>query len=104
MLHDGHGVLVGRACAGRLHAIPRIAERLLRRPLADLDALVADIDARIVHHREHRREAAVGRADQFADALVIVAIAHDAGGRGVDAEFVFEADAAHIVARTERTV
>ena len=82
----------------------RVRKSLLRRPFADLDPLIADIYARIVHHGEHRHQAAIFGTNQFADAFVIVAIAHDAGRRGVDAELVLYAHASQIIVGSERPV
>ncbi len=104
MFENGDGGLVRRTGPRGLDPLACVHLRLLGGTLADLHALVADIDARVVHHREHRHEPAVLRADQFADAFAFVAIGHHAGGRGVDAELVFDADTANIVALAERTV
>ena len=79
MLEDRHRGAIGRTRACRLDAIGGIILRLLCRSLGDLHPLRADIDARVVHHREHRHQPAVLCAYQFADAVVIVAIAHHAG-------------------------
>src|SRR3546814_11956188 len=54
MLVDRHRGAVGRARERRLDTFGGKALRLLRRALADLDALAADHQARIVHHHEHR--------------------------------------------------
>ena len=47
-----------------LPALARVGERLLRRALGDADALQADREARLVHHREHAGHAAVLLADE----------------------------------------
>ena len=87
-----------------LAALVRIGQRLLRRALGDGDALQADREARIVHHREHAIEPAVLLADQPADRAALVAIDHRAGRRAVNAELVLDRVAARIVARAERAV
>ena len=87
-----------------MDAFPRVYQGLLCRALADLDALIADIDPRIVHHCEHGHQPTVFLADQLADTLILVPIAHDAGGGGVDAELMLDTDAAQIVARSERSI
>jgi hypothetical protein len=51
MLGDRHRQPVALA----LLALDRIGDRALGRPLGDPDALQADVEPRIVHHREHRR-------------------------------------------------
>ena len=104
MLDNRHRRLIRCARPGRLNALLGVAERLLGCPLANLHTLVADIDASVVHHGEHGCETAVFRPDQLPDALAIVAIAHNAGGRGVYAQLVLEADAAKIVTRPQRSV
>ena len=63
---------------------------LLGRALGDADALQADREARVVHHREHAGEAAVLLADQLADRAAVVAIDHRAGRRAVNAELVLD--------------
>ena len=65
----------GPACA-RAHR-----QRLLRRALGDADALQADREARMVHHREHAGEPAVLLADEVADRAAVVAVDHRAGRR-----------------------
>ena len=104
MLDDRHRRLVRRAGAGGLDPLGGEGGGLLRRAFADLHALVANIDPGIVHHREHRREPAILGPDQLADAFLVVAIGHDASGRGVDPELVLEADASKVVLRPERAV
>ena len=104
------GVLDDRAHAGAgarraaLPALAGIAERVLIGALCDRDALHADREARAVHHHEHRREASVFLADQPALGAAGIAVDHHAGRRGVDAELVLEARAAHVVALAERAV
>src|SRR3546814_20912084 len=88
MLDDRHRLPGGAARLGRLDAIPRISDRPLRGGFRYRDALQADIEAGIVHHREHGPHAALFLADQPADAIVLIAIGHDAGRRGVDAHLV----------------
>ena len=89
--------LVGAAGARALDAVARIGARLLQRGFGDLHALAADVDSRRIHHREHRGQPAVFAADQFADACIVIAKGHHACGRGVDAQFVFDRGAAHVV-------
>src|SRR5690606_26834559 len=55
------------------------------------DALDADGQAFVVHHGEHRRQAAVDLADQVAGGAVEV---HHAGRRGLDAHLVLDRAAA----------
>ena len=79
-----------------LHAGAGKVAGLLIGALGDRDALHADIEPGVVHHREHVFEPAVFLADAPADR---VPIGEHAGRRGVDAELVFEAEGADIVAR-----
>ena len=95
------GVAVGPAS---LAPVARIGERLLQGAIGDADALHADGEPRAVHHHEHGGEAAIFLADQPADGAFVVAIDHHAGRRGVNAELVLDAGAAHVVARAERAV
>ena len=104
MLDDGDALAAVRSGAGGLDSVGGIGARLLERAFRDLHALAADIDPRRIHHREHRREAAMLLAHELADTFTIVAVAHHAGGRGVDAELVLEADGAKVVFRAERAV
>ena len=85
--------------ATALDALAGIGHGLLHRPLGDRHALQADIEAGIVHHREHRRHALILFADQPAGRAAIVAIGHDAGRRGVNAELVLDRHAAEVVRR-----
>src|SRR3546814_18679040 len=88
---------VGRARERRLDALGGKALRLLRRALADLDALATDHQPRIVHHHEHRAHAAHFLADDLAQAILVLAIDHHRGRRGVAAELVLDRGAAHAV-------
>src|SRR3546814_20154057 len=81
---------VGRARERRLDALGGKALRLLRRALADLDALAADHQPRIVHHHEHRAHTAHFVAADLAEAVLILAINHHRGRRAVDAELVLD--------------
>jgi hypothetical protein len=65
---DRHRLLGGSPGTGGLDPFARISDGGLRRPLGDRDALQADVQPRIVHHREHRAHAAILLADQPADA------------------------------------
>ncbi len=78
-----------------------VLHRLLHRAFGDLHTLAADIDAGLIHHREHGAQTFVFAPDQLADAIAMIAIAHHAGGRGVDAELMLQANAAQIVARAK---
>jgi hypothetical protein len=87
-------------------ALARVGDRGLPAALALGEALQADPEARVVHHREHVPEAAVDLADQPAARAVEV---HHAGRRAVDAELVLDArtadavglDRAHLPRRQE---
>ena len=81
-----------------------VGQRLLVGALGDAEALMADGEARVVHHREHAAHALVLLADQQADRTVDVAIGHDAGRAGVDAQLVLERDAAQVVAPPGRAI
>ena len=78
-----------------LHPLLGVADRRLVGPLGEAEALQPDRQAGRVHHREHVPHAGVGLADEVADGAVVL---HRAGGAGVDAHLVLDADAAHGVA------
>ena len=83
--HPAHiGMADDRA---ELLALSRVFDGLLQRRLAHANALHPDRKPGIVHHREHRRHAAVFVADQPA---LRALIAHHAGGRAVDPHLVFQ--------------
>src|SRR5579863_4595148 len=104
MVHDRQPDAVLGADRFALDALARVGSRLLIGALADRHALQADMQPRHVHHDEHGLEATVLLAYQRADGAAVVAIGHDAGRAGVDAELVLEADAAQIVARAQAAV
>ena len=85
---------------GRLHPLAGIGDGLLIGPLGNRHALQANVDAGVVHHGEHGRHAPVLLADQIADAGVLVAKRHHAGGTGMDTQLVLDRHAAHVVAGT----
>ena len=87
-----------------LHARAGIVARLLIGALGNGDALDADIEPRVVHHREHIFEAAMGLADEIADRPAMVAEGHDRGRAAVNAELVLDRGADEIVAGAERAV
>src|SRR3546814_5788654 len=67
---DGDRRAVGRTGERGLDALGGEAGRLLRRALADLDALAADHQPRVVHHHEHRAHPAHFLADDLAEAIL----------------------------------
>ena len=87
-----------------LAALAGELERLLIGALADPDALRADGEAGRVHHDEHRRQTPVFLADEPGLRAFAFAVDHDAGRRGVDAELVLDAGAAHVIAGPKRAV
>ena len=99
MLDDRAHAVAGAAWRAALAPLLGVGERALIGPLGDRDALEADREAGVVHHREHAGEAAVLLADQKAGRAARVAIDHGAGRRGMDAELVLDGMAAHVVAR-----
>ena len=83
-----------RLSRAALHAARRVGECVLVGGLGHADALHTHAEPGVVHHREHRRHAAVLLADEPARRAVVL---HHAGGRAVEAELVFEADDAETV-------
>ncbi len=104
VVDDGIGVTGGRGDRPALDALPGEVACLLIGALGDGDALEPDIEARIVHHREHALHAAVLLADEEADGAAIVAIGEHTGRARMDTELVLEADAAHVVALAELAI
>src|SRR3546814_13656728 len=101
----------GTGPAGRLALGPLagIVDRLLGRGFGDRNALHADRETGIVHHREHAGETLVFLAYEPADrarpvAEPAVAVDHRAGRRAVDTELVLDGMAEHVLARAKRTV
>ena len=81
-----------------------IGQRLLIGAVGDADALEADAEPGLVHHREHAAHALVFLADQVADRAALIAHGHGAGRRGMHAELVLDAAGVDVVARAERAV
>ncbi len=102
MVNDRRATLLAGHAA--LHAIVRVGPGELECAFADGHALQADAEARVVHHREHRREPLTLFADQVADSAVVVAEIHDAGRAAVNAELVLERCRTQVVALADRTV
>ncbi|MNQ77520.1 hypothetical protein D3C85_923900 [compost metagenome] len=98
---EDRGVLLAGPDAAALTAVQGIGEGVLIGALGDADALDADGQAGGVHHDEHMGQALVRTADQFGAGALI---GHDAGGRGVDAQLVLDADRVEGVAFAQRPV
>ena len=84
-----------------LATLQRIGEGVLVCPFRNADALHPDRQTRGVHHDEHMGQALVRLADQLGARALI---AHDAGGRGVDAQLVLDADGTEGVALAQASV
>ncbi len=98
---EDRGVLLACPDAAALTALQCIGQGVLIGALGDAHALDTDGQAGGVHHDEHMGQALVRLADQFGAGALI---AHDAGGRRVDAQLVLDADRAEGVALAQRTV
>ena len=103
---DRHRVAAAAAVADGMALDPLlgVGERRLIGALADRQALQADQHPGVVHHGEHAGHAPVLLAHEVTDRAARIAVGHDAGRRGVDAELVLERDAAQVVARARRAV
>ena len=97
MFDDAHRSGPGAELSG-LHTGAGIIQRVLHGAFGNGDALQAHLHAGVVHHGEHGAHAAAFTADHPADALIMIAKAHRAGGGSVDAELVFKANAFQVVA------
>ncbi len=84
-----------------LAPLQRIGIGFLKSGIGHADALEADGQARGVHHGEHGGQPAVRWPDQFGLGAFE---GHDAGGRGVDAQLVLDANACDGVTRAEAPV
>ena len=91
MHDDGVEPVALLADGAALAALLRERQRLLVGAVGDADALEADAEPGLVHHREHAEHAAVFLADQVADRAALVAHRHGAGRRGMHAELVLDA-------------
>ncbi len=69
--------------------------------LGERQPLHADAEPRLVHHREHRLQAAVRLAHEPTGRGVVI---HHAGRIAVDAHLLFDRTAGHRIARAERAV
>ena len=94
MIGSGAGLARGTPAGLALHPVAGIIARLLVGALGDRHALHPDQQALAVHHREHAFETAVFLADAPADRPLVLAVGHDAGRRGMDAELFLDAAAA----------
>lgn len=101
---DDRGLVFAGQQGFPLHTVLGVFQRLLVGTFGHSYALKAHTEPSVVHHDEHIFKAAVFFANYVADGSVVVAKRHHAGRAGVNTEFVFEGNAAHIVALTQRTV
>ncbi|MNM89409.1 hypothetical protein D3C81_1016400 [compost metagenome] len=85
----------------RLQALAGISQAALERCFGDAQALQPDLKTRIVHHREHARQAMIRLPHQPAAGSVEV---HHTGGGTLDAHLVLQRPAAHGVAFTQRAI
>ncbi len=104
-VHDdrvGWLVRMLRACQPtRLQALAGIGQRALIGLFGNAKPLQADLEARVVHHGEHARQALIGLADDPAGRAVEV---HHAGRRALDAHLVLDGAAAQRVALARRAI
>ena len=96
----------GRASGNRaiyraaLHTVFGVQHGFLIGALGHCNALHAHGVAGGVHHDEHVFQATVFLADQVTHSAAMVAVLQHRCGRCLDAHFVFNAHAVHVVART----
>ena len=94
---DGHTGRVRATDGAALHAVAGVFHSLLVGTLGHRHAFDAHAQTGVVHHGEHIAQALVGLAHQVADGAAFVTEAHHGGGAAVDAQFVFQRHAAHVV-------
>ena len=105
MLDDRLGFARTGLEVATLDALLGVFERVLVGAIGDRVTLHADREARGVHHDEHVFQAAIRLADEIADrALAGLTDAHRAGRIAVDAQFVLDARADHVVALAQRSI
>ena len=85
----------------RLQPLACIAQRALVSLFGNAQALQTDLEARVVHHGEHARQALIGLTDDPAGGAVE---AHHAGGGALDAHLVLDGAAGKRVALAGRTI
>ena len=87
-----------------LHPLQRVGACALVGALGDAHAFKADVQPRMVHHREHAGQPLVRLADQVADRAPAVAKAHRRRGAAVDAHLVLDGGAGQVVAFAQGAV
>ena len=94
MLNDG----------AALYALTGVADGCLVRTLGNRNALHAHAITRGIHHDEHVFQTAIFFPNQITHCATVITELQHGGGAGFDAHFVFDADAMHVVTRTQRTI
>ena len=87
-----------------MHTLACVVHGFLVSAIGHCNALHADCVTRGVHHDEHVFQSAVFLAHQETGSAAVVAVLQHCGRAGFDAEFVFDADAMHIIARAQGAV
>ena len=104
MVNDGGRCVHAAVNWPALDAVFGVLHGFLVSPLSNGNALNAHGITRRIHHDEHVLQAAVFLAHQEANGATVVAILQDGCGAGLDAHFVLNAHAVHIVARTHTAI
>ena len=101
---DGYGFAASTINRTALHAFFGIGHGVLICAFGQAYALQTDAITRRVHHDEHVLQAKIFLPYQIAHRTARIAILQHAGGRGFDAQFVFDADAMHIIACAQAVI
>ena len=100
MMNDSDAVAAALPHRAPLHPRTRMLQRLLIGALGDRHTFQAHTEARVIHHGEHVFETAIGLTHQIPGGATRVAVLHDAGRTGMDAQLVLDRQAFHVVAHT----
>ena len=101
---DGHALLAAAINRAALHTLAGVLHGLLVRALGHSHTLQADGVTGGVHHDEHVFQPTVFLADQIADSATVIAKLQHGGRAGLDAQFVLDADAIHIITRAQAAI
>ena len=104
MLDDGHSVFFAVGKGRALGSFLGIAPGRVIGAGRDPQAHEPGVDAGLVHHLEHFFHAALGLAQKDAPAGLVLAEFQSAGGRGVQAHFLLQAHALHVVGPAQAAV
>lgn len=104
MVNDGDSLTILFPDQAALDTLLGVVARLLIGALGDPKTLQANLLAGLIHHRKHMRQTLISLANQITDGSLILTKIHRTRGTRVNAQFVFDRSAAHVVQFAERSV